>query len=192
MKHAAEEPLVFEKSRPGRSGIDVVHEGVSEILDPKLLRDDLDGFPEVSEPDVIRHYNRLASLNFGAATEFYPLGSCTMKYNPVVNERIAALDGFAQLHPYAPEETVQGALTLVRELEAWLAEISGLDAVSLQPAAGAQGELTGVKMIRAWHETPGRAREKILIPARAHGTHPASAALRGYPAVVGPCRERGR
>ncbi len=184
------EPLIFEKSRPGRDALDgPAPEQVP--IDAALLRDDLEGFPELSEPEVVRHYHRLAALNYSAATHFYPLGSCTMKYNPVVDEQLAALDGFASLHPYAPAETVQGALSLLRDLERWLAEISGLDAVSLQPAAGAQGELTGVKMIRAWHEAQGRARSKILIPESAHGTNPASAALSGYRALPVPCDSGG-
>jgi glycine dehydrogenase subunit 2 len=184
------EPLIFTKGAPDRHGIDVPGDAAVP-LDSSLLRDDLAGFPEVSELDVLRHYTRLSTLNFSAATTFYPLGSCTMKYNPVANDRAASMAGFADLHPYAPEETVQGALRLLYDLEHWLAEISGLDAVSLQPAAGAQGELCGIKMIRAWHEAHGRARRKILIPASAHGTNPASAALSGYDAVPVPTDERG-
>jgi glycine dehydrogenase subunit 2 len=151
------EPLIFEKSTAGRRGLDVKPEA-TPALPARLLREDLDGFPEVSEPDVIRHYARLSKLNYSAATHFYPLGSCTMKYNPVVNDRLAGLPGFAAVHPYAPVETVQGVLRLLKELERWLCEVSGLAAVSLQPAAGAQGELAGIKMIRAWHEARGRAR----------------------------------
>ncbi len=184
------EPLIFEKSRPGRSGAD--WEAIGPLpIDSALLRDDLEGFPELSEPEVVRHYHRLAALNYSAATHFYPLGSCTMKYNPVLNERVAALEGFACLHPYAPPETAQGSLELLWDLERWLCEISGLDAVSLQPAAGAQGELTGVKMIRAWHEAQGHPRSKILIPESAHGTNPASAALSGYKAIPVPCDAGG-
>ncbi len=184
------EPLIFEKSSPGRRAMDLPKAGAVP-LDPALLRADLDGFPELSEPDVLRHYLRLSQLNFSAATHFYPLGSCTMKYNPTANDEAASLPGFAGVHPYAPASTVQGALELLRDLEHWLAEISGLAAVSLQPAAGAQGELTGIKMIRAWHLSRGRARKKILIPTSAHGTNPASAALSGYRAVAVPCDERG-
>jgi glycine dehydrogenase subunit 2 len=184
------EALIFEKSSPGRRGVDVPA-GPAAPLDPALLRADLDGFPELSEPEVLRHYVRLSQLNFSAATNFYPLGSCTMKYNPTANDEAAAMPGFTGIHPYAPAEHVQGALTLLRELERWLAEICGLDAVSLQPAAGAQGELTGIKMIRAYHAARGRTRSKILIPTSAHGTNPASAALSGYEAVAVPCDERG-
>jgi glycine dehydrogenase subunit 2 len=184
------EPLIFEISRPGRAAVNTDPQDDSP-LDSSLLRDDLPGFPEVSEPEVLRHYVRLSQLNFSAATNFYPLGSCTMKYNPIANERTAALPGFADLHPYAPTETVQGALELILELERWLVEISGLGAVSLQPAAGAQGELAGIKIVRAWHRDRGTARSKILIPSSAHGTNPASAALSGYEAVVVPCDDRG-
>jgi glycine dehydrogenase subunit 2 len=184
------ERLIFEKTSVGRCALDEA-EPEAIPLDASLLRDDLEGFPELSEPDVLRHYTRLSILNFSAATNFYPLGSCTMKYNPVLNDRVASLPGFADIHPYAPDSTVQGALRLLRELERWLAEISGLDAVSLQPAAGAQGELCGIKMIRAWHEARGNARSKILIPSSAHGTNPASAALCGYQAVAIPCDASG-
>lgn len=184
------EPVIFEKGSVGRSGFDLAREGDCGI-DASLLREELDGFPEVAEPELLRHYLRLSHLNFSAATNFYPLGSCTMKYNPVANERAAALPGFAGLHPYAPEEAVQGALELIAELESWLAEICGLDAVSLQPAAGAQGELAGMKVIRAYHRDKGRLRKKVLIPESAHGTNPASAALCGYGAVSVPCDARG-
>ena len=189
MKRELESPI-FEKGSPGRSGVDVTIDG-DIPLDPSLLRDELEDFPEVSEPEVIRHYVRLSQLNYSAATNFYPLGSCTMKYNPVANERAAALPGFAGIHPYAPDATVQGALALVRDLEKWLCEISGLAAVSLQPAAGAQGELTGMKIIRAFHESHGRARRKVLIPESAHGTNPASATLCGYDSVSIPSDSRG-
>jgi len=186
------ERLIFEKGARGRTGLDVPRAATGTLpLDAALLREDLAGFPEVSELDVIRHYTRLSKLNYAAATNFYPLGSCTMKYNPVVNDRLAALPGFADVHPYAPTETVQGALRLLRELERWLCEISGLAAVSLQPAAGAQGELTGIKIIRAWHRSHGGGRSRILIPSSAHGTNPASAALSGFEAVVVPCDDRG-
>jgi glycine dehydrogenase subunit 2 len=184
------EPIIFEKGSHGRSGIDVA--GNSDCgIDSSLLRDELEDFPEVSEPEVIRHYVRLSQLNYSAATNFYPLGSCTMKYNPVANERAAALPGFANLHPYAPEDMAQGAMQLLLDLERRLCEISGLDAVSLQPAAGAQGELCGMKMVRAWHESHGRARRKVLIPESAHGTNPASATLCGYDSVSVPCDARG-
>jgi glycine cleavage system P protein (glycine dehydrogenase) subunit 2 len=180
-----DEPLIFERSRPGRRGFEVAGgtDDAEQFLPPALLREPIAGFPEVSEPEVLRHFVRLSQWNFGTATTFYPLGSCTMKYNPVANEVVARLPGFAGLHPLAPDDAAQGALQLIWELEHMLAEISGMDAVSLQPAAGAQGELTGMKMIRAYHVDHGRARSKVLIPASAHGTNPASAALCGYRAV---------
>ncbi len=180
-----DEPLIFERSRPGRRGFALPggSEDPTAFLPAELLRAPIDGFPEVSEPEVLRHFIRLSQWNLGTATTFYPLGSCTMKYNPVANEAVARLLGFAALHPLVPDDTAQGALQLIWELERMLADISGMDAISLQPAAGAQGELTGMKMIRAYHVDRGRARSKVLIPASAHGTNPASAALCGYGTV---------
>jgi glycine dehydrogenase subunit 2 len=176
-----DEPLIFERSRRGQAGIDVSGgEGGEECLPDELRRGAIDGMPEVSEPDVVRHFLRLSQWNLSAATTFYPLGSCTMKYNPIANEAAARLPGFAKLHPMAPDELAQGALELMAELQDMLAEVSGMDAVSLQPAAGAQGELTGMKMIRAYHRDRGDSRRTVLIPASAHGTNPASAALCGY------------
>jgi len=180
-----EEPLIFERSRPGREGCDVAggDDDPTAFLPAALVREPIAGFPEVSEPEVLRHFLRLSQWNYGTATTFYPLGSCTMKYNPLTNEAVARLAGFADLHPLAPDDTAQGALQLIWELERILAEITGMDAVTLQPAAGAQGELTGMKMIRAYHAERGGARTKVLIPASAHGTNPASAALCGYATV---------
>jgi glycine dehydrogenase subunit 2 len=180
-----DEPLIFERSRPGRRGFCLpdADDDPAALLPADVVRDPIDGFPEVSEPDVLRHFLRLSQWNFGTATTFYPLGSCTMKYNPVANEVAARLPGFANLHPLAPDDAAQGALELVWELEHLLAEISGMGAVSLQPAAGAQGELTGMKMIRAYHVDRGHPRSKVLIPASAHGTNPASAVLCGYTTV---------
>ncbi|GBD25334.1 putative glycine dehydrogenase (decarboxylating) subunit 2 [bacterium HR30] len=181
-----DEPLIFERSRPGRRGVDVAATSTTpeQYLPPQWIRPPIDGFPEVSEPEVLRHYLRLSQWNYGAATTFYPLGSCTMKYNPVVNEALARLRGFAELHPLTPDELAQGALELLAELERWLREITGMSAVTLQPAAGAHGELTGMKMIRAYHRDRGNPRQKVLIPASAHGTNPASAALCGYSTVT--------
>ena len=176
-----DEPLIFERNRPGQVGVDSeVGEGCEEILPEELRRRAIDGMPEVSEPEVVRHFLRLSQWNLSAATTFYPLGSCTMKYNPIANEAAARMPGFAALHPMAPDELAQGAIELMAELQDMLAEISGMDAVSLQPAAGAQGELTGMKMIRAYQQDQGDVRRKVLIPASAHGTNPASAALCGY------------
>jgi len=181
----AVEPLIFEKSVPGRRAsalppIDVPETAPEELLPAGYLRDDLP-LPEVSELDLVRHYTRLSQRNYCVNTAFYPLGSCTMKYNPIRNEVAAALPGFRDIHPYQPESTVQGALQLMYELQEMLAEISGLPNVSLQPAAGAHGELTGMLMIRAWHVHRGdTARRRVLIPDSAHGTNPATAKMVGY------------
>jgi glycine dehydrogenase subunit 2 len=140
--------------------------------------------PELAEIDVVRHFTRLSQLNFSIDTHFYPLGSCTMKYNPKVNDRMADLPGFAQLHPLQPAEQVQGMLRLLHDLERSLCEICGMDAFTLQPAAGAHGELAGMLMIRAYHESRGEKRTKVIVPASAHGTNPASAKLAGYEIVT--------
>ena len=193
-----DEPLIFERGSPGRTGWrpppapDGAPDGAVEELPAALRREDaLAGLPEVSELEVLRHFVRLSQWNYSAATTFYPLGSCTMKYNPVVNEEIARLPGFAGLHPLVPEAFAQGALELLAGLEAALAAISGLDAVCLQPAAGAQGELLGMQVIRAHHVAQGNPRRRVLIPASAHGTNPASAALCGYEVVEVPVSARG-
>ena len=182
------EPLISARGSVGRVGYALPRDDIPERdqardLPVELCREALDDFPEVSEGEVVRHFTRLSQWNMSAATTLYPLGSCTMKYNPVVNEYMARLPGLAQLHPLTPDDQAQGALMLLAELERCLAEISGMDAVSLQPAAGAQGELTGMKLIRAYHQDRGTARKKVLIPASAHGTNPASAALCGYDVV---------
>jgi glycine dehydrogenase subunit 2 len=182
------EPVIFERSRPGRRGVAVPPLDVPEAppLPPEFLRDDLP-LPEVSELDVVRHYVRLSQLNFAIDSVFYPLGSCTMKYNPKAHEEAARLRGFQQIHPLQPTETVQGALELMFNLQEALAEISGLPAVSLQPAAGAQGELTGILMIRAYHRERGETgRTVVLVPESAHGTNPATAAMAGF--TVKPVR----
>src|SRR5438552_2781150 len=180
--------LIFELSAPGRFAFslpetDVPVADVKTLIPAKYLRTKPPELPEVSEVDVVRHYSRLSQLNYGVDTHFYPLGSCTMKYNPKINEDMARLQGFARLHPLAPEAASQGALQLMHELARDLAEISGMDEVSLQPAAGAQGELTGVLMIRAYHLARGERRRTVLIPDSAHGTNPASTTLAGYSVV---------
>ena len=180
--------LIFELSSPGRIGYslpapDVPNADPKELLPAKHLRASPPELPEVSELDVVRHYSRLSQLNYGVDTHFYPLGSCTMKYNPKLNEDMARLGGFARLHPLTPETHSQGALQLMWELARDLAEIAGMDAVSLQPAAGAQGELAGVLMIRAYHLARGERRTKVLVPDSAHGTNPASTAIAGYRVV---------
>ncbi len=179
------EPLIFERSVPGRRGYrlppsDVPSRDPANLVPDDQLRTVPPQLPEVAELDVIRHYTRLSQLNFSVDTHFYPLGSCTMKYNPKLNDRIAALPGFAFLHPLQPSSHVQGILQLLYELEQLLCAITGMAAFPLQPAAGAQGELTGLKIIAAYHQRKGRARSTILIPDSAHGTNPASAALSGF------------
>ncbi len=177
--------LIFELSCPGRHAhslpeCDVPVSDPAQLLPSEHLRASPAELPEVSELDVVRHYSRLSQMNYGVDTHFYPLGSCTMKYNPKINEDMARLAGFARLHPLTPESAAQGALRLMHELSRDLAEVSGMDQVSLQPAAGAQGELAGVLMIRAYHLARGERRTKVLIPDSAHGTNPASTALAGY------------
>ncbi|MFN8543186.1 MAG: aminomethyl-transferring glycine dehydrogenase subunit GcvPB [Candidatus Binatia bacterium] len=189
-----DEPLIFERGATGRTGWEVPPAPSVPVAEvPEALRrtDGLAGFPEVGELDVLRHFLRLSQWNFSAATTMYPLGSCTMKYNPVVNEELARLPGFAGLHPLVPSGLAQGALELVASLEDALAEIAGMDAVCLQPAAGAQGELLGLQLIRAYHVERGAPRRRVLIPASAHGTNPASAALCGYEVAEVPVSARG-
>ena len=172
-----DEPLIFERGSAGRPGWQVAGDTTCD-LPPDLLReDDLCGLPEVGELEVLRHFLRLSQWNYSAATTFYPLGSCTMKYNPVVNEEIARLPGFAQLHPLVPPSLAQGALAAHDALERALLAVCGLDAITLQPAAGAQGELLGMLLVRAYHVDRGNVRRRVLIPASAHGTNPASSAL---------------
>jgi glycine dehydrogenase subunit 2 len=190
------EPLIFECSSAGRRGADLpahppATRKAAEILGAEQCREDLAGFPELSEPQVLRHFIRLSQLNFSQATHFYPLGSCTMKYNPVINDEVAALAGFAQIHPRTPAHLCQGALELMARLEKALAEITGMDDVSLHPAAGAQGELAGLLVARAWHLKRGARRHKVIIPDTAHGTNPASSALAGFEVVVAPSNRRG-
>ena len=179
------ERLLFEGGSPGRRAfdlpaLDIPAVPLVEIISPGLLRDDVPGMPELSEVDVVRHFTRLSTWNYHIDLGLYPLGSCTMKYNPKINELVARLEGFAMAHPYMPNEMTQGALEVQKMLETCLAEISGMDAVTLQPAAGAHGELTGILMIRAYHESRGRARRTVLVPDSAHGTNPASVTISGY------------
>ncbi len=179
------EDLIFERSTPGKSGVDlppldVPAVSAEQALGREFFRADIQGFPEVSELEVIRHFTRLSTWNYGVDTGLYPLGSCTMKYNPRINEVVARLDGLATDHPYAPEDLVQGCLRVLHETARCLAEITGMDAVSLQPAAGAQGELTGILTIRACLAARDNPRQFILIPDSAHGTNPASVTISGY------------
>lgn len=185
------EPVLWEKGKKGRCGFSIPRHDVHHAP----LGDDLTGtgpdFPDLSEIDVVRHYTRLAQWNFGVDSGMYPLGSCTMKYNPKTNEKQAHLKGFAQAHPLLPAALAQGALQMMYELEQFLAEITGMDAVSLQPAAGAQGELTGMMLIHSYHKSRGSHRSKIIVPDTAHGTNPASAALCGYQPIPVKSNEQG-
>src|SRR5436189_3983510 len=190
------ESLLFEEGSPGRrafdlSPLDVPLKQMGDLMDETLLRDDIEGMPELSEVDVVRHFTRLSTWNYHIDLGLYPLGSCTMKYNPKVNEVVTRLPGFAQTHPAMPAELVQGALRVQSTLEACLAEISGMDAVTLQPAAGAHGELTGILMIRAYHEARGNPRRTVLVPDSAHGTNPASVTISGYVVEHIPSNTRG-
>jgi len=184
--------LIFEISRPGRCAATLPDLDVPPAALPTaLVREDLP-LPEVSEPDLIRHYTHLSQMNYGVDTGFYPLGSCTMKYNPKINEEMARLPGFARLHPYQDEDSVQGALFLMYWLQEFLTEIGGFAGTSLQPAAGAHGELTGVLMMRAYHLDRGDSgRNVILVPDSAHGTNPATTTMSGLRVVEIPSDERG-
>lgn len=181
--------LIFELSKEGRKAYslppcDVEEAGLDSMIPGSFLRDKDVDLPEVSEVDVVRHFTNLSNKNYGVDTGFYPLGSCTMKYNPKINEDVAALDGFSNIHPLQPAETVQGALELMYGLDNMLSEITGMERVSLQPAAGAHGELTGLMIIKAYHQSRGESkRNKIIVPDSAHGTNPASAAVAGFEIV---------
>ncbi len=182
------EPLSFEKSRPHAAAPRLPDADVSAsdpwtVLPSEFLRQKPPGLPRLSEPEIMRHYSRLASLNYSISEQFYPLGSCTMKYNPVANEAAAALPGFSALHPYQDENSVQGALELMWRLEQALCAVVGVDRVTLQPAAGAHGEWTALRMIKAYQHSRGEARTEVLVPDSAHGTNPASAALSGFQVV---------
>ncbi|MCD6186709.1 MAG: aminomethyl-transferring glycine dehydrogenase subunit GcvPB [Desulfuromusa sp.] len=179
------ENLLFEKSQPGRVGYSVAGLDVPAVTpDSHLIREEITDFPELSEVDVVRHYTRLSTWNYGVDSGFYPLGSCTMKYNPKINEVAARLPGFTDIHPQTPEALNQGALELMYNLQRDLGEISGFPTITLQPAAGAQGEFAGMLMIRAWQEAKGQKRHKVIIPDTAHGTNPASSALCGYEVIT--------
>ncbi len=179
------EDLLFERSSPGKRAyqlpeLDVPPVDAREALGAAHVRDEIPGFPEVSEVEAIRHFTRLSTWNYAIDYGMYPLGSCTMKYNPRVNELVAGIEGLAWAHPYQPEAVSQGCMEIMAQLEAALAEITGMDAVTLEPAAGAHGELTGILLVRALLEKRGNPRRKILIPDSAHGTNPATASMAGY------------
>ena len=185
------EPLLWEKGKKGRCGFSLPRRDVESFpLDQELTGEGPD-FPDLSELDVVRHYTRLSQWNFGVDTGMYPLGSCTMKYSPKTNERQASLPGFAGAHPLLPASLSQGALKMMFELEQFLAEITGMDAITLQPAAGAHGELAGMLLIHAYHKKKGTHRSKIIVPDTAHGTNPASVALCGYRPLPVTSNEQG-
>jgi len=191
-----DELLIFEQSGEGRKGYSLPRWDVEEMtpekcVPPSLLRKELDDFPQLCEVDVVRHFTRLSQWNYGVDSGFYPLGSCTMKYNPKVNEEVAKMSGFATIHPYQPEDLSQGILRLMYELEGFLAEITGMDCVSLQPAAGAQGELAGMMMVRACLQSRGEKRKKVLIPDTAHGTNCSTSSVASYQMVEIKSNEKG-
>lgn len=189
MRNTHDTQLLFDLSKPGRRAMrlpecDVPARPVEELLPAASLAEAPPALPELSEPQVVRHFTNLSQQNMSVDTHFYPLGSCTMKHNPKRNERAAALPGLADLHPYQPEETLQGMLRLLYELQEDLCEISGLDACSLQPAAGAHGELAALWVARAYFRDLGEERTKVLVPDNAHGTNPASAVMAGFDVVT--------
>jgi glycine dehydrogenase subunit 2 len=181
------EPLIFDQGSSGRCAFSLPEDETLDSTEPALpekwLRGEIEGFPEISEPELVRHFTRLSSWNYGVDTGFYPLGSCTMKYNPKVNEEAASADGFSRAHPYQPESLSQGSMQLLYELERCLTEIMGMDRCTLQTAAGAHGELCGMMLVRAHLERTGSRRHKVIIPDTAHGTNPASVAMCGFEAV---------
>ena len=190
------EALLFETSSPGKVGyqlptLDVPPVDARDALGAQNVRPEIADFPEVSEVDVIRHFTRLSTWNYAIDLGLYPLGSCTMKYNPRVNEAVARTEGLMWIHPYQPDALSQGAFAILAELERVLAEITGMDAVTLQPAAGAHGELTGILLVRAYLEAQGNARKRVIVPDSAHGTNPASVRMAGYEVVNVASNDRG-
>lgn len=192
-----DQPLIFEISKPGRIGyslpeLDVPELYINEVIPSDYIRVEEPELPEVSELDIMRHYTALSNRNHGVDSGFYPLGSCTMKYNPKINENVARYNGFAHIHPLQDEDTVQGALELMYDLQEHLKEITGMDEMTLQPAAGAHGEWTGLMMIRAYHEANNdTARTKVIVPDSAHGTNPASATVAGFETITVKSGEDG-
>src|SRR5689334_10618166 len=187
-----EEPLLFEQDMAGRSGVDLpLPADIADRLGA-LRRERPIGLPGLSEPQVVRHFTRLSQKNYAIDSGLYPLGSCTMKHNPRLNEKIARLPGFADIHPLQPQSTVPGALELIDTLAHWLKILTGMPAVALSPAAGAHGELCGIMAIRAALEARGDARRRILVPESAHGTNPATAAACGYAVEAIPADKSGR
>ncbi|TQR19562.1 aminomethyl-transferring glycine dehydrogenase subunit GcvPB [Psychrobacillus vulpis] len=195
--HKDNQPLIFEITKEGRVGynlpeLDVPEVDVASLLPQGVLREEEADLPEVSELDIMRHYTALSNRNHGVDTGFYPLGSCTMKYNPKINESVARFPGFANIHPLQDESSVQGAMELMYDLQEHLIEITGMDEVTLQPAAGAHGEWTALMMIRAFHEANGDThRTKVIVPDSAHGTNPASATVAGFETITVKSDENG-
>jgi glycine dehydrogenase subunit 2 len=195
--HKEDQALIFECSVPGRIGyslpeMDVQETDLAQLIPAGYLREEEPELPEVAELDIMRHYTALSNRNHGVDTGFYPLGSCTMKYNPKINEAVARFNGFAHLHPLQDESSTQGALELLYDLQQHLKEITGMDEVTLQPAAGAHGEWTGLMLIRAYHEAKGDTkRTKVIVPDSAHGTNPASAVVAGFETITVKSTEKG-
>ncbi|MFH0772613.1 MAG: aminomethyl-transferring glycine dehydrogenase subunit GcvPB [Candidatus Omnitrophota bacterium] len=191
------EKLIFEIGSAGRKGyslpkLDVVAPEIKALIPERFLRQRQAELPEASELDCVRHFTRLSQLNYSVDTAFYPLGSCTMKYNPKINDKLAELEGFSALHPHQPDSSAQGLLEILHETERLLSEICGMDEFTLQPAAGAHGEFAGMLIARAYHLSRGERRQKVIIPDSAHGTNPASAALCGYEVVTVKSDKAGR
>jgi glycine dehydrogenase subunit 2 len=195
--HNQDQALIFEISKPGRVGyslpeMDIPAVALEELLPEGYIREEAPELPEVFELDIMRHYTALSNRNHGIDSGFYPLGSCTMKYNPKINENVARFAGFAHIHPLQDESSVQGALELMHDLQEHLIEITGMDQVTLQSAAGAHGEWTGLMMIRAYHEANGDTkRSKVIVPDSAHGTNPASATVAGFETITVKSNEHG-
>lgn len=187
-----ETPLIFEQGVKGRIGVDMAEPRAIKNRLGGLEKSEDIGLPDLSEPQVLRHYVRLSRQNYSIDAGFYPLGSCTMKHNPRINEKSARMKGLGDIHPLQPVSTVQGALELIDDLAHWLKTITGMPAVAMSPAAGAHGELCGVMAIKAAHDAKGENRSIILVPESAHGTNPATAALCGYKVQSVPARKDGR
>ncbi|MGD0867705.1 MAG: aminotransferase class V-fold PLP-dependent enzyme, partial [Rhizomicrobium sp.] len=186
-----EEGLIFELGRPGMTGVDIPEVQLSDTRLAGLRRRSPIGLPGLSEPEVIRHYVRLSRMNYAIDAGIYPLGSCTMKHNPRLNEKMARLPGFGDIHPLQPQQTVQGALELISQLMRWLTTLTGMPAVAMSPKAGAHGELCGLLTIRAALEARGEKRSRVLVPSSAHGTNPATAAFAGFTVDEVPAKDDG-
>ena len=188
-----EEPLIFELGRPGTCGVDIDDAALEPLPTlGKFLRKDAPALPGLSEPETVRHYTRLSRQNYAIDLGPFPLGSCTMKHNPRLNEKVARLPGFADVHPLAPQQSVEGALEVIGQLSHWLIELTGMHGVAMSPKAGAHGELCGVLCIKAALEARGEDRKVMLVPESAHGTNPATAAFAGFSIENIPATADGR